>query len=703
MTAPTQVTNNTDQPNFGTTSSRSSTTAHTTNTNNTAVPPGRLPEGNITAASPRSTSALTTTPSPDQLQQLSSIQLALATAAIAPTPCPNDATTNTFVPHAPTPPSGDTTTTVSEYWLHPRQRSTNAFLPPPPPPTTSAATFTATPSPSEPRPRTPFRSRPNHPAESLVVGPSPTLRSVTTTGSSLSAIHAQPMDRPSATVHTTTTAQQSATARIAIHVPTHVDTTQTLAFDAVIATAGATHQSRTAAAITIRRTSAARVTEEVHSRIFCGGSTTTADLCATIAAINASATGSHTAILIPKIAVFELLTGQREPTTTSGCQQLVANARSLLAAAPHLSLHRVSRSDIGATFALARSTITRGTGAGDAALFPVFAPATMAPEQPRPLAPITAPPTSTISGFESFEEFCALPRPRSRTLSRAEWPRLASISHEYLSRALVPDEGVASASLRQFLAIPSRIMQCHKAPTIAATTTGCGTTNSVPAHSAPIQTATTSATLPLPTSSSNDLPRPAIAPDKSQVRRCISLARDGLLSRAVSSLTPSPVLNLALPGALDCAQSKFPALKEVIPPTISTAPTISAELVREALHKMANGAASGFTGWTKEILRAACDADPIIASLLAEVFSRILRGGYDALTMRCLCATRFIGLQKHNRPANEDMRPICIGDVLHRLLAACCAAASPIPLPPWQLGCGAPNGVEKAAHKVRDA
>jgi hypothetical protein len=495
---------------------------------------------------------------------------------------------------------------------------------------------------------------------------------------------AQPASATSATT-TTTTATAPPTLlepppatpprSLAIPCPVITSTSTDRLFDVVIASSGATSHRRGASAIHIRSFQG-RHTVETHVRAHPHATSVIADAVAVAGAISyGTRIAPRTcAILVPNQNVMNHLCGTGR-TTDEHLRSIISDCRARLSQTPSISLHRVARSDVSDACDTARSRATQQQNAGDPSLFPAIptSPATVATQQqPQPQS---GPNHLTIEGFDTFEAFLSLPQPTQRTIPRHDWHKLARVATQQLTSALSPDRAIASDALRRFLCVPARILRCYSRPV--------GTP------------------LPAPAPTRNDA-LVADDLDPSVIRRCERLARDGLISRAAASLAPGRVADMSDPRVQSVAQDKFPERKEDVPilPDIEP-PTITADDVRTALRNMTNGSASAFSGWTKELLRAAATADESIYTQYAQVCSRLLAGFYDDLTTKCILASRFVGLEKPGKAPHEDLRPVCVGDLLYKITGSCCCALSDLPLPDWQLGCGASRGVHRALRQIR--
>ena len=96
------------------------------------------------------------------------------------------------------------------------------------------------------------------------------------------------------------------------------------------------------------------------------------------------------------------------------------------------------------------------------------------------------------------------------------------------------------------------------------------------------------------------------------------------------------------------------------------------EHVIERINKCGNGVSPGFSGWTKELMRAAVQTDPTIAGDLAAIEARVQDGGADELTREIITLGKLISLVKDGPTPAEpnkktDVRPIVVGEFLDNL------------------------------------
>ena len=165
-------------------------------------------------------------------------------------------------------------------------------------------------------------------------------------------------------------------------------------------------------------------------------------------------------------------------------------------------------------------------------------------------------------------------------------------------------------------------------------------------------------------------------------RRALALTNSGHVSRAVSAL-----LRSTLPLPDPNKPETITRLKQLLPsgpdpallpkPPANTAKVIvqTDKKFKQLVRQLANGAAPGPSGWTGEMLRTLLRDKECVDGLVKIV--ELLRNGAMPPELKpYLTASRLIPLSKPNR----DIRPICVGEVLHKLAAKHAGAAIKKPL-----------------------
>jgi len=212
-----------------------------------------------------------------------------------------------------------------------------------------------------------------------------------------------------------------------------------------------------------------------------------------------------------------------------------------------------------------------------------------------------------------------------------------------------------------------------------------------------------------------------------KVRRTKQFLEDGLLSRALGTLTSQPIAKASVetlsklvalhppnPTPLDeWPPLPLPPLQRQQQPHSLPAKIAPAQ-VAAAIRHLPRGIAAGPSGWTYELIQAALgdeDAGPVCA-LLTEIVQRALQG---RLCWRgAFTASRLVALQKPDGSSSGGggggIRPIAVGEAFYRLIGRVCLAVDPeIQLHHarayvgcHQYGIARPGGVEIPIHAIRE-
>jgi hypothetical protein len=135
---------------------------------------------------------------------------------------------------------------------------------------------------------------------------------------------------------------------------------------------------------------------------------------------------------------------------------------------------------------------------------------------------------------------------------------------------------------------------------------------------------------------------------------------------------------------------------------VETYAAFDPQLVEQAVSKMSNGSAPGWSGWTKELLTATCRSDDAIYSEL---------GGFLAALHQCpddrlgsiTKAGKLIALNNSKDPCVIDARPITISELFTKLIGTLAMLRSPLNLHPCQRGVAHPGGTAQAIVEVQAA
>jgi hypothetical protein len=127
--------------------------------------------------------------------------------------------------------------------------------------------------------------------------------------------------------------------------------------------------------------------------------------------------------------------------------------------------------------------------------------------------------------------------------------------------------------------------------------------------------------------------------------------------------------------------------------------------IQRVLHKMGNGTAPGWSGWTKELLSAAGSADPQLFENLGEFLAKLQSCTDQRLSELCR-AGKLIALDNAKSLTDEpDARPITISELFTKILGSLAMEKSTwnIHIHPCQRGVCHPGGSHQAVYEIQQA
>ena len=162
----------------------------------------------------------------------------------------------------------------------------------------------------------------------------------------------------------------------------------------------------------------------------------------------------------------------------------------------------------------------------------------------------------------------------------------------------------------------------------------------------------------------------ALDVDDKAIRQAQNHASQGFIAKACKALGKNRVLDADSPHVMECLEKKHPApLSDFLmhdPPLVT--PPYLGDDVASVLKKCANGSAPGWSGWTKELLSAACKADPLLFHELG-IFLARLQSCSDPRLLDIVRVGKLIALDNAKVPGDpEDPRPITISELFSKLL-----------------------------------
>lgn len=153
----------------------------------------------------------------------------------------------------------------------------------------------------------------------------------------------------------------------------------------------------------------------------------------------------------------------------------------------------------------------------------------------------------------------------------------------------------------------------------------------------------------------------------SKIQRAHALLRVGEQRRAVRVLLDAPMIAID-DSVIEQLRALHPArADEPMPdlPANSVAPIFDRKEVSAHIRKLPNGVAPGLSGWTYDLVKAACTSDVVLDGITALV-NDIVGGKLCPRARQLLVATRSIPLGKKG----PGVRPIGIGEVWYRIAAS---------------------------------
>ena len=203
--------------------------------------------------------------------------------------------------------------------------------------------------------------------------------------------------------------------------------------------------------------------------------------------------------------------------------------------------------------------------------------------------------------------------------------------------------------------------------------------------------------------------RPTSNHKSSSVQTAVSLAREGLLSKACQTLTSSglaPDNNTTW----NLLVSKHP---KGTPPTPPIAPLLAAPYlppdfnIMAVLHSFPKDTACGPSGLRIQHLIEAAEV-PLqfpICAVLREVVNLLISGKVPVQVTRFLAGGNLVALEKNKPNCPPDIRPIAVGEAIRRLVGKCLCSMTKAKahdfLAPFQLGVACQGGAEKIIRGLR--
>jgi len=204
-------------------------------------------------------------------------------------------------------------------------------------------------------------------------------------------------------------------------------------------------------------------------------------------------------------------------------------------------------------------------------------------------------------------------------------------------------------------------------------------------------------------------PAYSCAPDLEEraAKRAQHLCDQGFFAKGVKALGHNKVLDGSLPDVQKVLDSKHIAPTDGIDFVLDEAPLDSPPFfgddVEKSLRKCSNGAAPSWSGWTKELLAAACDADPLLYDYLGTFLHNLQRSADPRL--RDVVRTGLLfAMDNAKHPTDErDPRPITISELFSKILGNLAMEKAAWHLHPSQRGVCHKGGTHQAIVEVQRA
>lgn len=195
-----------------------------------------------------------------------------------------------------------------------------------------------------------------------------------------------------------------------------------------------------------------------------------------------------------------------------------------------------------------------------------------------------------------------------------------------------------------------------------------------------------------------------VTEDDMAIKSALKFINQGLTAKAAKALAPSIVADMSQPTIEAKARSKFPPQHRALSFNLPKRPGIifMKDSVIASIQKMPNGASGGMSGWTKELLLAAINAEPAIAEHLGIIAGLLLSEAFEESIVQFCRSTMGVFLLKNPNTKKEDVRPVQVGCALIKLVGALSYEADSPSLPAWQKGIGTPKATTIIADKAQN-
>ena len=189
-----------------------------------------------------------------------------------------------------------------------------------------------------------------------------------------------------------------------------------------------------------------------------------------------------------------------------------------------------------------------------------------------------------------------------------------------------------------------------------------------------------------------------------KIRRATAQAKRGNIKRALQILTQGKLRKINSKVEKELRAKHPTPHQDAVPPETPSYPKniVDQELLLKVLRGLRNGSARSPAGWTPELLYDIAKDDPVIASAVTALSTRILNNDLNKASRFQLTLSRLIAAAK----GEDDIRPLTIAELFYKLAAAYAIrlkkdVISRLLEPLGQFGIGAQGGAQRALHLVQ--
>ena len=193
----------------------------------------------------------------------------------------------------------------------------------------------------------------------------------------------------------------------------------------------------------------------------------------------------------------------------------------------------------------------------------------------------------------------------------------------------------------------------------------------------------------------------AIDEDERACRLAQKHAENGFPGKACKALGRNKLCDASKPEVRESLARKHPPGDYVDPTPPIQIPPYAAANVELGIRKLPNGAAPAWSGWTKELLSAACKVDTSLYTDMGVMISK-LQSCVDERLRQFVRIGKMIALNNAKSADDpEDPRPITISELLTKLQAVLAMMNTEFGLPKIQRGVCHPGGTHQACVEAQ--